>query len=83
MEELSKEDPVHYTYGNDVVIHFKKVAHTAVRYTGTIAGNLMMKHAHQGIVTSGAIHKVRVRPKLDIFDNCPPPSTHYDVIVTI
>ena len=48
MEEMAKDDPVNYTYGTDVVIHLKKVAHTAVRYTGTMAGNLMMKHAHQG-----------------------------------
>ena len=48
MDEMCKEDPGNFTYGNDIVIHFKKVAHTAVRYTGTIAGNLMLKHAHQG-----------------------------------
>ena len=48
MEEMAKDDPVNYTYGTDVVIHLKKVAHTAVRYTGTMAGSLMMKHAHQG-----------------------------------
>ena len=41
MEEMAKDDPVNYTYGTDVVIHLKKVAHTAVRYTGTMAGNLM------------------------------------------
>ena len=48
MEEMAQEDPANYTYATDVVIHLKKVAHTAVRYTGTMAGNLMMKHAHQG-----------------------------------
>ena len=46
MQQMAEDDPQNYSYGNQVVTHLKKVAHTSVRNTGTIAGNLMMKHAH-------------------------------------
>ena len=47
MEEMAKNDPKNYSYCSQIVTHVKKVAHTSVRNSGTIAGNLMMKHAHK------------------------------------
>ena len=46
MENVSKENEA-YSYGQVIVDHLKVVASTGVRNTGTLAGNLMIKHAHQ------------------------------------
>ena len=38
---------VNYKYLKNMADHIRKVAHPSVRNTGTIGGNLMLKHAYQ------------------------------------
>ena len=45
-DEISANDP-NYKYCKTIADHIRKVAHPSVRNVGTIAGNLMLKHAHQ------------------------------------
>ncbi len=46
LKEAATADPVGYSYCTRLAEHLKKVANTNVRNVGTVAGNLMMKHAH-------------------------------------
>ena len=64
MTSRSKEDPSGYEYLAAVATHLKKVANVSVRNVGTIAGNLMLKRAHNAfpsdvftlLVASGTFH---------------------------
>ncbi len=46
LREAASADPVGYAYCSRLADHLQKVANTNVRNVGTIAGNLMLKHAH-------------------------------------
>ncbi|ODM92327.1 Abscisic-aldehyde oxidase [Orchesella cincta] len=45
LQKASKLDG--YSYTDDMAKHMKRVANTPVRNAGTVAGNLMLKHAHR------------------------------------
>ena len=36
-----------YEYCKDIAKHWQRVANTPIRNAGTLAGNLMLKHAHR------------------------------------
>ena len=48
MDEVSASN-ANYKYTKTIADHIRKVAHPSVRNAGTIAGNLMLKHAYPGI----------------------------------
>ena len=47
MDEVSASN-ANYKYTKTIADHIRKVAHPSVRNAGTIAGNLMLKHAYPG-----------------------------------
>ncbi len=46
MEAAAAENPK-LKYAKEMATHWGKVANTAVRCAGTLAGNLMLKHNHK------------------------------------
>ena len=47
LDEVSAAN-ANYKYTKTIADHIRKVAHPSVRNAGTIAGNLMLKHAYPG-----------------------------------
>ena len=47
LDEVSATN-ANYKYTKTIADHIRKVAHPSVRNAGTIAGNLMLKHAYPG-----------------------------------